>query len=546
MELKTDLKIDESTGLIKDNCDLEDGEISTYKTGSTTLKYNSENFDFYTSMVVLKTGQATSEDYGTLINPSQNTSENKGERGFKRIISQLRSLRSNNNNQAEPVEENLDDNKLERKQENVFALLEMNSDKSDNEESVSQAFTSPREESNRSNMNDFTDIPYLKLAFSKLVDPNKRYSKLWTNILNKLKKNSNELDSKKENVTVLGSGWASTTFIKNLDPKLYHVTLISPRPWFTMTPLLTAAISGRIGLRTVISPVSRYLFKYPKRGFELIKGEAIDYLGNNTIKIKTNCNEEKIHKYDKLVIGVGSVTNTFNIPGVEKKVSFLKTIDDVREIREKLFNNFAIAKNNNLSPKEKEKLLSIAIVGGGFAGVETAFELQNLIETDLKFMYPDEAKFAKISIVEMLPNMLPICEKSVSEFANNTLDQQKIKRYNNCRVTLVDADAINVVDKNSTSFKIPASQVIWVSGIMQTSFVKKLIDKIEQQKDNRFLLVNPDLSVIGTKDMYAFGDCSRLTVKPLSSIIYKECVRNVSLQKQLCSTTQKLFEGRFN
>lgn len=40
--------------------------------------------------------------------------------------------------------------------------------------------------------------------------------------------------------------------------------------------------------------------------------------------------------YDKLVITVGSVSNTFGIPGVEEHAFFLKDVQDARNIRKRL------------------------------------------------------------------------------------------------------------------------------------------------------------------------------------------------------------------
>jgi NADH dehydrogenase FAD-containing subunit len=40
--------------------------------------------------------------------------------------------------------------------------------------------------------------------------------------------------------------------------------------------------------------------------------------------------------YDKLVISVGSYSNTFGIPGVKEHAFFLKDVNDARKIRKRL------------------------------------------------------------------------------------------------------------------------------------------------------------------------------------------------------------------
>lgn len=57
--------------------------------------------------------------------------------------------------------------------------------------------------------------------------------------------------------------------------------------------------------------------------------------------------------YDKLVIGVGSYSNTFGIPGVKEFAFFLKDVQDARRIRKRViecriiaYGLFAIHVNN--------------------------------------------------------------------------------------------------------------------------------------------------------------------------------------------------------
>lgn len=45
-------------------------------------------------------------------------------------------------------------------------------------------------------------------------------------------------------------------------------------------------------------------------------------------------------RFDKLVIAVGAVTNTFNIPGVDKYCYMLKQLSDARAIRQRLLGLF--------------------------------------------------------------------------------------------------------------------------------------------------------------------------------------------------------------
>jgi len=59
-------------------------------------------------------------------------------------------------------------------------------------------------------------------------------------------------DPSKKNVVVVGSGWASTAFLKKLDTAEYNVTVISPRNFFLFTPLLPSVAVGTLATNSIL------------------------------------------------------------------------------------------------------------------------------------------------------------------------------------------------------------------------------------------------------------------------------------------------------
>jgi NADH:ubiquinone reductase (H+-translocating) len=86
--------------------------------------------------------------------------------------------------------------------------------------------------------------------------------------------------------------------------------------------------------------------------------------------------------YDKLIIGVGSSSNTHGLDGLEH-VHFLKTIVDARGIRNHIMDNFEKACLPTTTEQERKDLLSFVVAGGGPTGVEFASELFDMLEEDL-------------------------------------------------------------------------------------------------------------------------------------------------------------------
>ncbi|CAM9990998.1 unnamed protein product, partial [Choristocarpus tenellus] len=95
--------------------------------------------------------------------------------------------------------------------------------------------------------------------------------------------------------------------------------------------------------------------------------------------------------YDYLVIATGSRSNTFGVPGVseENNVFFLKQLGDARAIRNRLIECFERASSLLVSDRDRSRLLSFVVVGGGPTSIEFAAELYDFITNDVERWYPD-------------------------------------------------------------------------------------------------------------------------------------------------------------
>lgn len=56
-------------------------------------------------------------------------------------------------------------------------------------------------------------------------------------------------------MVVLGTGWAATSFLKDLDAKSYDVKVVSPRNYFAFTPLLPSVTCGTVEARSIVEPI---------------------------------------------------------------------------------------------------------------------------------------------------------------------------------------------------------------------------------------------------------------------------------------------------
>lgn len=184
------------------------------------------------------------------------------------------------------------------------------------------------------------------------------------------------------------------SILKSIDPDKYHIVVISPTNYFLFTPLLPSATVGTLepryyplkpGLtRSLVEPIRKLLCRCRAHYIEA-SAQDID-MSNKLILVgqtDQNGNTAQFYlPYDKVVISVGSTTNTHGVDGLEY-VHFLKTIVDARNIRNHIMDNFEIACLPTTTDEGRRRLLSFVVAGGGPTGVEFASELFDMMQEDL-------------------------------------------------------------------------------------------------------------------------------------------------------------------
>nr|GMD93046.1 external alternative NAD(P)H-ubiquinone oxidoreductase B2, mitochondrial [Ipomoea batatas] len=219
-----------------------------------------------------------------------------------------------------------------------------------------------------------------------------------------------EANNQKKRVVVLGTGWAGTSFLKNLKDPSYDVQVISPRNYFAFTPLLPSVTCGTVEGRSIVEPIRNII---RKKNVDMCYSEAecikID-AKNKKVYCRSNLNgkEEFAVDYDYLVIAIGARVNTFNIPGVEENTFFLKEVEDAQRIRRTVIDCFEKASLPYLTDEERKRILHFVIVGGGPTGVEFAAQLHDFVSEDVVRLYPKVKDFVKITLVEATDHILNI------------------------------------------------------------------------------------------------------------------------------------------
>ncbi|XP_031378670.1 external alternative NAD(P)H-ubiquinone oxidoreductase B1, mitochondrial-like isoform X1 [Punica granatum] len=322
-------------------------------------------------------------------------------------------------------------------------------------------------------------------------------------------------DPKKKRIVVLGTGWAGTSFLKDLDISSCDVQVVSPRNYFAFTPLLPSVTCGTVEARSIVEPV-RNIVK--KRNGEIRFWEAeclkID-AANNRVMCRSNIenlvgNREFSLEYDYLVVAVGAQVNTFNTPGVKENCYFLKEVEDAQKIRAGVIDCFEKAVLPGLSEEERRTNLHFVIVGGGPTGVEFAAELHDFFQEDLVKLYPMVKDLVKITMVQSGDHILNMFDERISSFAERKFQRDGIEVLTGCRVLDVSEKAITMKNKaKGETSSVPHGLVVWSTGVGPRPLVRDFMEQIGQRKQ-RILATDEWLRVKGCENVYALGDCATI------------------------------------
>ncbi|KAK8162128.1 hypothetical protein IWX90DRAFT_289957 [Phyllosticta citrichinensis] len=318
----------------------------------------------------------------------------------------------------------------------------------------------------------------------------------------------------KPKLVILGTGWGSIALLKGLNPDDYHITIVSPSNYFLFTPMLPSATVGTLELRSLVEPVRRIIAG--KNG-HFIKGKAQDVeFSEKLVEITGTGPDGKDHSfylpYDKLVIGVGSVTNPHGVTGLEH-CHFLKDITDARLIRNSVIRNLETAVLPTTSDEERRRLLSFVICGGGPTGVEFAAELYDMLNEDLTCFFPKILRSEiSVHVIQSRGHILNTYDEALSRYAEARFAKDQVDVLTNSRVKEVQSDKILFTQKddqgNLVIKELPMGFCLWSTGVAQTEFCKKLAKKLDGQHNKHALETDAHLRLVGAPmgDVYCIGD----------------------------------------
>lgn len=299
---------------------------------------------------------------------------------------------------------------------------------------------------------------------------------------------------------MLGAGFGGLTFCQTFSFPAAEVTLVDRQNHHLFQPLLYQVASAGLAAPDIAQPI-RSILRDKRNVTVLLRNVTGFDLDKREVRL-----DDAILHYDYLVLALGGVTSYFGHPEWERHAHGLKSLDDALRIRRQILLAFERAENS-LDAAERERLMTITVVGGGPTGVELAGAFAELARHVLKRDFRRiDPRQAHVILLEAGPRLLPQFAARLSDKAAARLTKLGVSVRTNVRVENIGDGVLELAD----STRVESANIIWAAGVGANPLTQKLGVEVDRAGRVR---VQPDLSLPGYPEVFAVGDLALVTDK---------------------------------
>jgi NADH dehydrogenase len=309
--------------------------------------------------------------------------------------------------------------------------------------------------------------------------------------------------AKRHKVVIVGGGFAGLYASLELEKSLpkhmnVDVTLVNRENFFLFTPMLHEVAAGDLDPTNIANPVRKLLRRVSFYEAKVLK---ID-LHNKTVTVEHGFDghTHELH-YDQIVLALGSTTQFFDLPGVQEHALTLKSLTDAVKLRNRLIAILEEA-DTKCAQGERQDLLSLAVAGAGFAGVETLASINDFLRHSMQFYRNLSEQSLRLTLIHPGAVILPELSSQLGSYAQRKLEERGVEVRALSRVASYDGDVV----KLTNGAEIPTRTLIWTAGTVP----HPLIGALPCPKEHGRLKVSAELAVTDWPGVWALGDCAQI------------------------------------
>ena len=303
----------------------------------------------------------------------------------------------------------------------------------------------------------------------------------------------------KTRVIIVGGGFGGVTLAEHLNRRVardVEVVVISSENHMVFTPMLAEVAGRSLSGFDVVAPGRQIA---PRATWLTASVTSVD-LKKNEVEYNRPDGTIATLPYTHLILTCGSEVNLDVVPGMAAHAYTLRSEGDAMVLGNEVIGRFEQAA---VEPEEDERqrLLTVVVVGGGFTGVEAGGHLFDLMR-DIQSLYPQlKGHQPRIVLLQRGPKIVPEFQHaSLSEFALRKLLKNGVDVRLNTEVKEVTARYVRL----GSGEQIETGLTVCSVGTAPVALIKKIGLPLERGR----LKTEPDMRVTGTANVWAFGDCA--------------------------------------
>jgi len=308
-----------------------------------------------------------------------------------------------------------------------------------------------------------------------------------------------------QRIVILGAGFAGLYAALELertvarDPGV-EVLLVDPQNFLLFTPMLHEVASGSLDPSSIVVPIRETLRRVQ---FLQAHTKAVDFAARTVTVASGADRRARTIAFDQLLIAAGSQTRF--PPGLRPHVHGMKTIHDALVLRNWLIGLLERAEIEE-DPARRRALLTIAVAGGGFSGVETIGAINDFLHEVARHYRRVSAELPRLVLIESNDRLLPEFEPALGEYTASKLRDAGIDVRLRTKVAAFDGRSLvlDVAGDATTPLSLAARTMIWTAGVAPSP----LIESLSLAKERGRIAVDDTMAVPGHEGVWACGDCA--------------------------------------
>ncbi|MBL7495932.1 FAD-dependent oxidoreductase [Frankia sp. CNm7] len=300
-------------------------------------------------------------------------------------------------------------------------------------------------------------------------------------------------------VVVVGGGFAGLGVLRYLEARLpagaADLELVSPTDHLLYTSLLPQVCAGDVEPRHLAVSVRGTL-----RRAVLRPGHAVDIdVAARTVTVAGGDGTTYETSWDRVVLAPGSLTRTFDIPGLAEHGLGLKNLAEAVYLRDHVLRQLEYA-DMCADAAERRARCTFVVVGAGYTGTELAAQMRRFTAGVLDRFPRLAADDLRWVLLDLAPRVLPELDEALGAGAMKVLRERGVEVRLETSVSKVTAGSVTLSDGEI----LPTHTLVWCAGITPNP----LVEKVGTETVKGRLVVDEHFVVPGAAGVFALGDAA--------------------------------------